>query len=156
MKTILIDSNIPFIATGQIGEAWAVVILEQVISQNLDGVIDALYLQELLDRSVAVGEVFAGKKLFSCCRQIFTKTLPVTVQDFDLSCTLYKQYPQSSPRDLIHAAVAKNNSIDEIFSIDGPCFDEIEGIKRTNINHLLTALNIRDTFTYERKNISRS
>jgi len=153
---ILVDSNIPFIAAGQIGEAWAVVILEQIIRQNIEGMTDVLYLQELLDRSACLDEDFWGKKLFACCRRIFRKTLSITVRDFDLSSELHRQYNDASPRDLFHAAVALNNNVNEVFSIDGTCFDMITGLNRTNINKLLASLNIQGTYTYERTNIFRS
>jgi predicted nucleic acid-binding protein len=156
MKKVILDSTQPFIATGQIGEAWAVVVLEEIAKGNLEGYVDILYLQEVLDRYYYIKEGFEGRKIFNSFKNIATDVFLVTPEDFDLSYKLYKNNKEVSPRDLIHAAVAINNNIAEIFSTDGPGFDNIKEVKRVKLPNLLEELNLKNNYIYERKNISRS
>lgn len=156
MKSIVIDSNVPFIAPGQIGEAWAIVILDEAIKQHIKGYTDVLYLQEILDRYFYINENYKGKRIYFSFKRIPVGIFPVTVRDFDLSYKIYKESNGVYPRDAIHAAIALNNNTQEIFSVDGPSFDNIKGIKRVDLPHLLRELGLKKTYTYERKNISRS
>jgi predicted nucleic acid-binding protein len=156
MKKVIIDSNQPLIATNQIGEAWAMVILEKITKGEIEGYADIFYLQEILDRYFYIQENFKGKKIFHAFKNIVTDIFLVTLEDFDLSYKLYKKNSEVSPRDLIHAAVAINNNILEIFSIDGPGFDKIKEVNRIKLPDLLKSLNLKNNYIYERKNIFRS
>lgn len=151
MKTFIVDSNVALIATGQIGEAWAVVILEEIAKGNCKGISDMFFLQEILDRFHFLGEGYKGKKLCKAFRKIMNENLDVTVADFDLSYELYKQSPEANPRDLIHAGVMKNAGMLEIFSIDGPNFDLIAGIKTIHLPTLLQSLKLPGHYINERK-----
>lgn len=154
MKKLLIDSNVVFIAVGQIGEAWAAVILEEVARRRVAAVMDVLSFQELLDRFAHTGELYAGKRIFRCCRLLFAGPAHVTVDDFDRSFELHQQYPQVSPRDLMHAAVALNHGITAIFSVDGTRFSDIAGLSPVPLRALLRTLELQNTYTYERQSVS--
>ena len=155
MKKIIIDSNVPFIATGNMGEAWAVVILDEAVKQNLNGYTDVLYLQEILDRYFYINENYKGKRIYFSFKRIPVGIFPVTVRDFDLSYKIYNENSEVYPRDAIHAAIALNNKVPDIFSVDGSSLDNIRGIKRVDLPHLLRELGLKKTYTYERKSISR-
>lgn len=156
MKKIIIDSNVPFIAPGQIGEAWAIVILDEAIKQNIKGYTDVLYLQEILDRYFYINENYKGKRIYFSFKRIPVGIFSITVRDFDLSHKIYKENKGVYPRDAMHAAVALNNKVPDIFSVDGPSFDKIPGVRRVDLSNLLQELGLKKTYTYERKNISRS
>lgn len=152
----MVDSSVPFIATGQIGEAWAVVILEEIVKQNIEGRADTFSLQEILDRFDERGNRYEGRKMYEAFRGIVPDAVSVRAEDFDRAAELFSRYPEASPRDLLHAAVAERTDIRDIFSIDGPAFDNMQEIRRVRLPILLQELNLKNTHTYERKNISRS
>ncbi len=155
MKEIIIDSNIVFIATGQIGEAWAVVILEEAAKGRLRAISDVLYFQEILERYFYIKERYVGKKIFKSFKKIIeNNVLNITVEDFDLSYKIYQEH-KTRPRDNFHSAVAINNKKNNIFSIDGPDFSLIKDIKLISLDVLLQELNLKGNYIYERKNIFR-
>lgn len=152
MKTYIVDSNVALIATGQIGEAWARVILEEIAKGRFVGVSDVFFLQEILDRFYLLGETHKGKKISKAFRKIMDRNLGATVADFDLSYELFQKSKTALPRDLIHAAIMKNANILDIFSIDGPNFDVIEGIRVVHLPELLKALELKGHYINERPN----
>lgn len=154
MKRMMVDSSVPFIATGQIGEAWAVVILEEIVKQRIEGYTDTLYLQEVLDRFSERGEMYHGKKIYYAFWGIIPNVAPVAEEDFDRAAELFSKYSHVSPRDLLHAAVAERAQVPDIFSVDGPAFEEVEEVRRVQLPVLLQELNLKNTYTYERKNVS--
>jgi hypothetical protein len=46
LKTFIVDSNVALIATGQIGEAWAVVILEEIAKGRFIGISDVFFFRK--------------------------------------------------------------------------------------------------------------
>lgn len=152
MKTFIVDSNVALIATGQIGEAWAVVILDEIAKGRFIGISDVFFIQEILDRFYFLGENYKGKKLCKAFRKIMDKNLGATVEDFDLSYELFKKSEMASPRDLIHAAIMKKAGVLDIFSIDGPNFDKISGIHTIHLPELLKSLELQGHYINERKN----
>ena len=121
---------------------------------RVSAAMDVLSLEEILDRFSHTGESYAGKRIFSCCRGLFTEVLDVTAEDFDRSYALYQEYPHVSPRDLLHAAVALNHRVGNIFSVDGTRFEDIRGISPVQLKHLIRTLKLQRTYTYERQSIS--
>ncbi len=67
--------------------------------------------------------------------------LPVTVEDIALTVEMAASYGPKGvkARDLIHAAVMRNNGIDTIVSADTH-FDSIDGIDRISPQSLFTDL----------------
>ncbi len=137
MKSVVIDSNIPLIASGQIGEALAVIILEKIANNKIKGITDVLFIEEILDNFSYLKENNIGKIMFKSFKNIINKILPLTLKDFELSSQLFLSYPDISPRDLIHAAIMINNDQKEILSIDGPKYHNINQIKRSSFPELL-------------------
>ena len=104
-------------------------ILAQIALGMLDGVTDVEVFQEILYRYYYIGEQDLGRRIFADFRTIMDTVLSVCATDVFLAHTLMGQYPQVPPRDLLHAAVMKNNGLDAILSADRD-FDAIEGIER--------------------------
>ena len=150
MKEFVIDSNVVFIATGQIGEAWCVVILEEVSKGRVPGLTNTFYTQEILDVYYNHGTHLKGKKLFKAFNRIVDGMLSVTVDDFDKAYELFQRNTEQSPRECIHSANAINNNLKDIFSVDGPRFDDIPEVERVELNTLLEKLKLKGTYNYER------
>lgn len=148
----MVDSNVALIATGQIGEAWAVVILDEIAKGRFTGVSDVFFLQEILDRFFLLGEHYKGRKIFTAFRKIMDENLDATVSDFEKSYRLFKVSPKTSPRDLLHGAIMLNAGLTDIFSIDGPDFDSIEGIHTIHLPELLKSLKLQGHYIHERLN----
>lgn len=150
MSRLMIDSNVVFIATAQIGEAWAAVILEEVAKGRVPAATDTFFLQELLDVYHRDGELRLGKRLYRSFRALCGDCRPVTAEDFDLAARMFAEGAEASPRDLLHAAVMRNQGIPRIFSIDGPRFDHVPGVQRVKLPELLAELGLKGNYTYER------
>ena len=128
---VLIDTNIPMYAAGKSSpyKEPCKEILAQIALGTLDGVTDVEVFQEILYRYYYIGEQNLGRRIFADFRTIMDTVLSVCATDVFLANTLMGQYPQIPPRDLLHAAVMKNNGLDAILSADRD-FDAIEGIER--------------------------
>lgn len=149
----LIDSSVVFIATGQIGEAWAVVILEEAAKRDFRGCADVFHLLEIYDRYARLGEAYEGKLLARSFRPLLEEVLPLTEADFLRSAELAKKYPQINPRDLLHTAAAESRKVDEIFSIDGPRYSEVTQIPVVDLPALRSRLQLKEKHQHGRKNI---
>lgn len=139
-----------FVATGQIGEAWAVVILEEIAKGRVNACTTAFYLQELLEVYERGKEPFKGKKIYFAMRAILPDALEVAEEDFERSYELYRRYPSLSPRELLHAAVMERNGIGEIFSLDGPVFEGLDFIRVIRLPDFLAELGLDGEYVYER------
>lgn len=150
LKKFLIDTNVVITAAGQIGEAWAVVILEEVAKGKIPACTTALNLQEILELFCLNNQRFLGKKMHRCFKAIVKRILPVRVSDFDTSYRLFKKNPHKSPRELLHAAVAVNHKVTKIFALDGPDYSDIGKIQVLKLKDLLPALKLPGNYVYER------
>ena len=103
--------------------------LQQVAGGEVDGVIDAEVLQEILHRYRAIGRWRDGRRVFDLARTIVPLVLPVTATILDRTRILLDRYEHLMARDALHAAVALQHTGGEICSFDSD-FDLIEGIRR--------------------------
>jgi predicted nucleic acid-binding protein len=85
--------------------------------------------QKILYRYYHIRESALGHRIFADFRTAVDSVLPVCAADVFRAHDLAEQYPQVPPRDLLHAAVMKNNGLAQILSADRD-FDAIEGIER--------------------------
>jgi predicted nucleic acid-binding protein len=85
--------------------------------------------QEILYRYFHIRQMGLGRQLFAHFKLVVDSILPVLPEDIFLVEELARQYPETKPRDLLHAAVMQNNGIDKILSVDRD-FDGIDGIER--------------------------
>jgi hypothetical protein len=150
MKRLMVDSSVPFIATGQIGEAWAAVILEEVARRRVPAATGCLYLLELLDVYAKNGALRLGRRMQRSLRFLCGEVLPARVEDFDLSARLFEEGVDASPRDLLHAAVMRNHGVERVFSVDGPKVGHA-GVERVELRALLQELGLKGNYTHERK-----
>lgn len=128
---ILIDANIIMYAAGaahrhkEPSVRW----LERVALGEVDAVIDAETLQEILHRYRAINRWKDGRKVYDLARQLVPGVLPITADVLDHARQLLDAHPALMARDALHAAVALDEGLQAICSYDRD-FDRIAGVRR--------------------------
>jgi predicted nucleic acid-binding protein len=110
--------------------------LEKVAAGDLEAVIDAEILQEILHRYRAIGRWKDGRKVYDFTRQIFPIVIEITVDTLDLARAILDQYHNLMARDALHAAVIQLHDIESFCSYDQD-FDEIRGLGRAEPSDFL-------------------
>jgi predicted nucleic acid-binding protein len=128
---ILIDSNIPMYAAGKehAFKQPCIDLLMRVANGELEVVIDAEVLQEILYRFWYLQKIAMGFQIIESLTTIIPTVLPVTKKDIEIAKDILQAFPTISPRDAIHAAIMRNHSIKEIYSYDQD-FNLLPQIKR--------------------------
>lgn len=137
--SVFLDVNVPMYAAGQehpYREAcrW---VMAAVAQGELSAVIDAEIVQEILYRYGALERYALAVTLAANVLTIAPQVLPITRRDVALAIELFGVYaPQGiKARDLIHAAVMRNNGLTTLISTDTH-FDHIEGVTRLDPRQL--------------------
>ena len=128
---ILVDTNVLMYAAGAPSpfKERSSAFLERVASGEVDSVLEAEVLQEILRRYRALDRWQDGRRLFDLTRTLFPVVLPVTVEVMDRARVILDAYPHLMARDGLHAAVIDLNDLDAICSFDRD-FDPVGGINR--------------------------
>lgn len=142
-RTIFLDVNIPMYAAGapHLLRESCTGIMTAIAAGELMAVIDVEIVQEILHRYGALGNWPIAVSIAENVMAIIPLILPVTVEDIALTVEMAASYGPKGvkARDLIHAAVMRNNGIDTIVSADTH-FDSIDGIDRISPQSLFTDL----------------
>ncbi len=128
---ILVDANILVYAAGtpHPHKQPSLRFLEGVSGGQVDAVVDAEVLQEVLHRYRAIGRWNEGRLVFDSARTLFPEVLPVTARELDGARALLDQVEGISARDALHAAVVVAHGLDGVCSYDRG-FDRIPGLRR--------------------------
>jgi hypothetical protein len=128
---ILIDANIFMYAAGadHPNKEPSRVFLERVAEGEIEAVVDAEVLQEILHRYRALHRWPEGGRVYDLARQIVPLVIPVTAEILDTARALLDRYPDLVARDALHAAAALVHRASALCSFDGD-FDQIEGLRR--------------------------
>lgn len=128
---ILVDTNIIMYAAGADHQHKrpSLRLLEQVASGEVDGIINAETLQEILHRYRSIKRWSDGRKVYDLARQIFPEVIPVTSEVLDHARRLLDTNARLMARDALHAAVVIGEGLDAICTYDRD-FDNIPGIRR--------------------------
>ncbi len=128
---ILIDANILMYAAGAPHRCKqpSARLLQRVADGEIDALIDAELLQEILHRYRAIGRWADGKQVYDLARQIFPTVLPITADIMDRARELLDEHDGMMARDALHAAVVLSEGLDAICSYDRD-FDGIVGVRR--------------------------
>ena len=128
---ILVDANILMYAAGadHNNKAASLQFLERVAEGEIDAVIDAEILQEILHRYRALERWEEGRHLFDFTRALFPVVLPVTAQVLDRARIILDAYPHLMARGGLHAAVVLKHQLDGLCSFDRD-FDPVAGVER--------------------------
>lgn len=104
-------------------------LLRRIAAAQVDGVLDAEVLQEILHRYRAIGRWETGKNLYDRARRVFPVVIPITAEILDVARSLLDEHHRLMARDALHAAVCRQADLDAICSYDRD-FDQIKGLKR--------------------------
>ena len=128
---ILVDSNIFMYAAGELhpNKKPSVAWLERVARAEIDAVIDAEVLQEILHRYRAIRRWKAGRKVYDQVRCLVPVVVPVDVQVLDRARVLLDRHSRLMARDALHAAVVQEHGLEAVCSYDKD-FDRIDGVAR--------------------------
>jgi hypothetical protein len=126
-----VDTNIPMYAAGREhpSKLPSIALLGRVAEGEIDAVIDAEVLQEILHRFSALDHLDQGLLVFDAFEKIVDEVLPVEHQDVVAARELLEGRREITARDAIHVAVMLRHGISVIFSYDRH-FDGMAGIER--------------------------
>jgi hypothetical protein len=118
---ILVDANVFMYAAGAAHphKQPSVRFLEQVAQGDVEAVVDAEVLQEILHRYRALGRWQDGRAVYDLARRIVPVVLPVTAEILDTARALLDRHAALSARDALHAAVVQVRALRGICSFDG-------------------------------------
>jgi hypothetical protein len=133
VEKIYYDSSIAFYCSGNIGYRWAVKVFHLLATEEVYGVTDTLFFQELLDRFAFSKDMLSGELLFKTTKRLMNEVIPVTKEDFKFSCMLFDKYPGISPRILLRVAVMLNNHLYRLCSTFAAGIETISEIERVNL-----------------------
>lgn len=141
--SLAVDSNVTFIATGQIGEAWAVVILEEIAKGKVEACQSVLHLLEVLDTYQELKESDLGRRMYRALRRIIPQTIELTLEDFLAASETTGVHPREN---LVSKSMLRNG-VKKVFSVDGPTYEELEVV---HLKVLLQQLNLTGNYINER------
>lgn len=128
---ILVDSNVLMYAAGapHAHKAPSTRLLERVAGGEVEAVIDAGVLQEILHRYRALNRWSDGSRVHDLARTLFPVVLPVTADILDRARQILDGQKDLMARDAVHAAVVMVNDLEGICSFDRD-FDGVSGVIR--------------------------
>jgi predicted nucleic acid-binding protein len=104
-------------------------LLERVAGGEIDAVLDAEVLQEILHRYKSINRWADGRRVYDLARRVFTAVLPVDSTAVDRARSLMNSHRFLCARDAVHAAVVLENGLDGICSFDKD-FDRLTELRR--------------------------
>lgn len=128
---VLVDTNILMYAAGapHPHKMPSVRFLESVARGDIDAVINAETLQEILHRYRSLKRWDDGKRVYDAARQLFPDVLAITSETLDRARDLMDEYPVLMARDALHAAMVLQLGLDGMCSYDRD-FDGLVGVRR--------------------------
>lgn len=96
---------------------------------EIDAVIDAEVLQEILHRFSAIGRLQDGLRLFDEFERIVSDVIPVEHRDVAEARAILERHSEMSSRDAIHVSIIRRYGIETVYSYDKH-LDGIEGVRR--------------------------
>ena len=107
-------------------------IVRRIAAGDLDAVISAEVVQEILHRFVAIDRPELGARIARDALDLFDPVLPITHAVMHRMPALIERYPRLSARDLVHLATCLEAGIGSIVSPDRG-FDAVTEIRRIDI-----------------------
>ncbi|MCC6244799.1 MAG: type II toxin-antitoxin system VapC family toxin, partial [Gemmatimonadaceae bacterium] len=103
--------------------------LESVARGDVEAVINAETLQEILHRYRSLKRWADGRRVYDAARQLFPDVLSITSETLDRARELMDEYPALMARDALHAAMVLQLGLDGMCSYDRD-FDGLVGVRR--------------------------
>jgi len=128
---ILVDANVFMYSAGaeHPNKAPSSFLLAKIARGEIEAVIDAETLQEILHRYRSISRWQDGRRVYDLARRIVPVVIPITAEVLDVSRDLMDEHPGLSARDALHAAVAIRLRARAICSYDRD-FDRIPDLQR--------------------------
>lgn len=128
---ILIDANVFMYAAGapHPHQGPSEAFLERVARGDVDAVIDAEMLQEILHRYRAIRRWNQGRAVYDLAKRIVPVVIPIGIEVMDLARDLLDRYTSLMARDALHAAVVIHIGASAICSFDRD-FDGLSEVTR--------------------------
>jgi predicted nucleic acid-binding protein len=128
---IAVDANIFMYAAGakHVHKGPSAHFLDRIAAGEVDAVVDAEVLQEILHRYRAIGRWSDGSHVFDLARRIVPTVIAVTGAVLDDAKQLLDSYGGLMARDALHVAAARHAGADAFCSFDRD-FDIVRGFKR--------------------------
>jgi uncharacterized protein len=104
-------------------------VIRRVGSGEIEGVVSAEVIQEILHRFISIRRPDMGRAQASEAMDIFAPVLPITHALMRRVPDLAMKYPRLSARDLVHVATCIHEGITEIISPDR-AFDQVHELRR--------------------------
>jgi predicted nucleic acid-binding protein len=104
-------------------------LLRRIADGELEAVISAEVIQEILHRFTRIGRPDAGTAMARAALDLFAPVLPITHATMRRMPDLVERHPGLAARDLVHVATCQAEGIEEILSSDRG-FDSVPGIRR--------------------------
>jgi len=93
-------------------------VLQSIVNEDMEGVTDALVLQELLYSLKKTVGLKKSLEVFDSISCIISEVLNITAEDVFMSRELSEKYPDAGGRDLLHLAVMITNEINTLYTLD--------------------------------------
>ena len=128
---ILVDANIFMYAAGaeHPHKRPSLAFLRRVAQGEVDAVVDAEVLQEILHRYRAIDRWADGRRVFDLARRVIPTVAPITADIVERARDILDAHEGASARDALHAAACQHVGADAICSYDRD-FDDIDGVRR--------------------------
>jgi predicted nucleic acid-binding protein len=128
---ILIDANIFMYAAGaeHPHKAPSLALLHRIARGEIDAVVDAEVLQEILHRYRAIRRWEEGREVYALARRIVPLAVAITDQVVDRARDLLDGDARLGARDAVHAAVVLDRGLKGVCSYDRD-LDRIAGLRR--------------------------
>jgi len=128
---ILVDANVFMYAAGadHPHKQPSLAFLRHVAGGEVEAVIDAEVLHEILYRYRAIGRWDEGGQVFDLARRIVPTVVPITVEIVERAREVLDAHPAITARDALHAAACQSVGAESICSYDQD-FDGIRGVTR--------------------------
>jgi predicted nucleic acid-binding protein len=132
---ILVDTNVLMYANGKAhpNKPRALAFLERVANGEIEAILDAEVLQEIIHRYRSINRWADGMEVFALSRELFPEVLAITGPVMDQAKLLVDRDATISARDAVHAAVVLHYKLEGICTFDGH-FDSIPGCRRVGIS----------------------
>jgi len=135
---ILIDANVFMYAAGaeHDNKASSLALLRRIGDGEVEAVVDAEVLQEILHRYRAIGRWPDGRRVFDLARRIVPTVVPITGDIVEQGRAILDAHEGTSARDALHAAACRACGAEAICSFDQD-FDRIDGVRRVEPDGLV-------------------
>lgn len=139
---VYLDSSIAFYGAGNIGYRWAVKVTNAIAGRFVKAETDSFFFLDLLDQHAFQKDFQGMRTHFYFFRKIIPQSQTVTVEDFEKSFELFKEFPEASPRLLLRGSIMDRIGIRKIATTFSSGMEKFTFFDRTNLMSELKDMNL--------------